>query len=286
MCHRILLNHLQGFSPLRLVGPEAVRIGCILLGIEFGEKMQPGERARCLTGRRVSVFTESPSSAAPKNPALSTPAQDLADVERVIAGDAQAFEGIVRRWQGPLVNMAWRYCRDRGRAEELAQEAFIRAWRGLSGWRREGSFSTWLFALAANVFRSELKRFPAVDVRLDEIAEPSGPAGQHALLSERLSSETVRRAVLALPVRYREPVVLFYFHEMDVAAAARTIRLPEGTVKARLARARALLRRRFPGLEAEQEFHPDRKGPLRRTARIGKADPTQKEIIHDAGKEV
>ena len=71
---------------------------------------------------------------------------DLADVERVLAGDARAFEGIVRRWQGPLVNMAWRYCRDRGRAEELAQEAFVRAWRGLSGWRREASFSTWLFS--------------------------------------------------------------------------------------------------------------------------------------------
>ena len=47
--------------------------------------------------------------------------EDLADVDR---------------WQGPLVNMAWRYCRDRGRAEEMAQEAFIRAWRGLARWRR------------------------------------------------------------------------------------------------------------------------------------------------------
>ena len=86
--------------------------------------------------------------------------EDLADVNRVLAGEVQAFEGIVRRWQGPLVNMAWRYCRDRGRAEEMAQEAFLRAWRGLAGWRRESSFSTWLFALAANVFRSELQRFP------------------------------------------------------------------------------------------------------------------------------
>lgn len=45
---------------------------------------------------------------------------DLVSVERVLAGNAAAFEGIVRRWQGPLVNMAWRYCRDRARAEELA----------------------------------------------------------------------------------------------------------------------------------------------------------------------
>jgi RNA polymerase sigma-70 factor (ECF subfamily) len=176
---------------------------------------------------------------------------DLADVTRVLAGDVAAFEGIVRRWQGPLINMAWRYCRDRGRAEELAQEAFIRAWRGLAQWRRESSFSTWLFALAANVFRSDLKRFPTVNLPMEQIAEPSAPATQYGSMAERQGAESVRRAVLALPHRYREPLVLFYFHEMDVAAAANTMGLPEGTVKARLARARALLKRRFPHLEQE-----------------------------------
>jgi RNA polymerase sigma-70 factor (ECF subfamily) len=211
-------------------------------------------------------LTGTPSGAVQKNAA-----EDLAAVERVLAGEVQAFEGIVRRWQGPLVNMAWRYCRDRGRAEELAQEAFVRAWRGLRGWRREGSFSTWLFALAANVFRSELKRFPTVDLPLEEVAEPSRPAAQHLALAEQLSSETVRRAVLSLPARYREPVVLFYFHEMDVAAAAKTMKLPDGTLKARLSRARTLLRKRFPGLESELDSHPDSRG---------------REIIHDAGKEV
>jgi RNA polymerase sigma-70 factor (ECF subfamily) len=174
-------------------------------------------------------------------------------VERVLAGEPTAFAGIVRRWQTPLINMAWRYCRDRGRAEELAQEAFLRAWRGLAQWRRESSFSTWLFALAANVFRSELKRFPAANLPLESVPEPSGPASQHHALAEKSSQEAVRRAVLALPLRYREPVILFYFHEMDLAAAARTMRLPEGTLKARLSRARALLRRRFPQLEDEQK---------------------------------
>jgi RNA polymerase sigma-70 factor (ECF subfamily) len=177
---------------------------------------------------------------------------DLADVERVLGGDVNAFEGIVRRWQSPLVNLAWRYCRDRGRAEEMAQEALVRAWRGLSQWRRQGSFSTWLFALAANVFRSELKRFPTLDVRIEDAPEPAQGAAQMSNLTMRQSSDAVRRAVLALPVRYREPVVLFYFHEMDVSAAAKTMGMPEGTVKARLARARALLKKRFPHLEDEQ----------------------------------
>ncbi|HEY1209686.1 MAG TPA: RNA polymerase sigma factor [Terracidiphilus sp.] len=177
---------------------------------------------------------------------------DLTDVARVLDGDTQAFEGIVRRWQGPLVNMAWRYCRDRGRAEEMAQEAFLRAWRGLSRWRQESSFSTWLFALAANVYRSELKRFPTETLPLEAAPEPAGLATQHNELAAQLSQDVVRRAVLALPVRYREPVVLFYFHEMDVAAAARTLGMPEGTLKARLSRARELLRQRFPRLEEEQ----------------------------------
>ena len=205
------------------------------------KKMQPFSASSCLTPRRVPDLTATPQSAA----------EDLADVNRVLAGDIAAFEGIVRRWQGPLINMAWRYCRDRGRAEELAQEVFLRAWRGLAQWRRESSFSTWLFALAANVYRTELKRFPVETMPLDAAPEPARPASQYSELAAQLSSDSVRRAVLALPLRYREPVLLFYFHEMDVAAAARTMHLPEGTLKARLSRARALLRRRFPHLEAE-----------------------------------
>ena len=134
---------------------------------------------------------------------------------------------------------------------ELAQEALVRAWRNLASWRKEASFSTWLFALAANVFRNELKRFPTNNLPIDEIAEPSHPATQENALQTKRRYEILRRAVLALPVRYREPLVLFYFHEMDVGAAARTMGLPEGTVKARLSRARALLRRRFPRLADE-----------------------------------
>jgi len=186
-------------------------------------------------------------------------AEDLNAVERVLAGDVNGFEEIVRRWQGPLINMAWRYCRDRGRAEEMAQEAFLRAWRGLALWRREASFSSWLFALAANVYRSELKRFPVETLPLEETREPFGPASQYSELAARLSRDAVQRAVLALPLRYREPVVLYYFHEMDVAAAARTMGVPEGTMKARLGRARALLRQRFPHLIEMEENYGSRK---------------------------
>jgi RNA polymerase sigma-70 factor (ECF subfamily) len=178
--------------------------------------------------------------------------RDRADVARVLAGDLSAFENIVQRWQGPLVNMAWRYCRDRGRAEEMAQEALVRAWRGLAQWRGEAAFSTWLFSVAANVYRNELKKVPTVTVAMEDVAEPGHAAGQEDALMRQRRDETVRRAVLALPLRYREPLVLFYFHEMDVGAAARTLGMPEGTLKARLARGRELLRKRFPHLRDQQ----------------------------------
>jgi RNA polymerase sigma-70 factor, ECF subfamily len=175
----------------------------------------------------------------------------LAVVDRVLSGDTQAFAIIVQRWQGPLINMAWRYCRDRSRAEEMAQEAFLRAWRGLKQWRRESSFSTWLFSVAANVYRTELKRIPSVDLPLEDVAEPPSPFTHDTQLEEEARDESIRRAVLALPEKYREPLILYYFHEMDLSQAAATMGMPEGTMKARLSRGRELLRIRFPQLREQ-----------------------------------
>jgi RNA polymerase sigma-70 factor, ECF subfamily len=171
---------------------------------------------------------------------------DQADVERVLAGDISAFEGIVRRWQSPLVNLAYRFCHDRGRAEEMAQEAFLRAYRALGQWRRDAVFSTWLFALATNLYRSELRRIPARTVPLDDIAEPADARASDAGLEDRDRDLAVRRAVWALPAKYREALILFYFHDMDVTTAARSLGLPEGTVKARLFRGREILRSKLP----------------------------------------
>jgi RNA polymerase sigma-70 factor (ECF subfamily) len=178
--------------------------------------------------------------------------EDQSAVERVLAGDIAAFEGIVRRWQGPLINLAYRFCHDRGRAEEMAQEAFLRAYRGLHQWRKDAVFSTWLFALATNLYRSELRRIPARFVSLDEIAEPVDTRASDRDLEDENEdrNSAVRRAVLALPSKYREALILFYFHDMDVTAAARSLALPEGTVKARLFRGRELLRSRLPQMLA------------------------------------
>jgi len=165
-----------------------------------------------------------------------------------------AFEEIVRRWQSPLVHLAYRFCHDRGRAEEMAQEAFLRAYRGLKQWRKEAAFSTWLFALATNFYRSELRRIPALTVSIDAVREPADPRASDGGLEDQDRDLAVRHAVFALPARYREALILFYFHEMDVPSAARSLGLPQGTFKARLFRGREILRGKLPRLLAVSRF--------------------------------
>ena len=183
---------------------------------------------------------------------------DMEAVERVLAGDLDAFDGLVRRWQGPLVNMAYRYCRDRSRAEEWAQEAFIKVYKNLGRWRRDSKFSTWLFAVSVNVFRSLSRRHRAPEVPIaDEhpLAAP-GDTAQQVETSQR--AEIARRAVCSLPAKYRDALVLFYFEDLDVAEVGRVLGLPAGTVKARLHRGRVQLERRLrkvlgPGTTAGTE---------------------------------
>src|SRR5512140_1905337 len=121
--------------------------------------------------------------------------KDREDVRRVRAGDANAFEGIVRRWQGPLVNLAYRYCRDPGRAEEMAQDAFLRVFRFLDRWRDDAVFSTWMFAIAINVYRSHVRRLAPIEVSID-LERRSAGAGNPATDAESEErAEAVRRGV-------------------------------------------------------------------------------------------
>ena len=168
--------------------------------------------------------------------------EDRADVLKVLAGDIAAFEGIVGRWQKPLVNMAYRFCRDRSRAEDMAQEAFLRCYRKLASWRSDAPFSAWLFALAANLYRSELRRVPMRGASLEEIAEPADSHNRASEIEIEQRNEAVRHAVSLLPPKYRDVVLLYYFQERDLTAAARTLGMTEGTLKSRLFRARELLR--------------------------------------------
>lgn len=174
--------------------------------------------------------------------------RDRADVERVLGGDSAAFGAIVGRWQKPLINLAFRFCRHRGRAEEMAQDAFVRAFRSLHQWRREAAFSTWLFALALNVFRSQMRQAAPRETSLGEyeIVAPQ-PSPETGAATHELD-DLVRRVVSTLPPKYRDALILFYFLDQDVNQAAGCLGVPSGTLKARLHRGRALVKERVTSM--------------------------------------
>jgi RNA polymerase sigma-70 factor (ECF subfamily) len=168
--------------------------------------------------------------------------QDAADVARVLAGDLSAFEGIVRRWQQRLITLAWRFCRDRALAEDMAQDAFFKAYRSLAAFRGEAAFSTWLTAIALNTYRSRLRSegLPLLSLDPARIFSAEGDALRSVIRSEH--AEIVRKAVLTLPAQYREAVLVFYFQEKNISEAANVLGIAEGTLKARLYRGREMLR--------------------------------------------
>jgi RNA polymerase sigma-70 factor (ECF subfamily) len=170
--------------------------------------------------------------------------EDAADARRVLAGDLAAFGGIVRRWQGRLINLAWRFSRDRTSAEDMAQEAFVKAFRSLHTFRGESAFSSWLMSIALNSYRSWLRERAPLPAEADLTRLTGDGADPLAGMQARERADAVRRAVLTLPPRYREPIVLFYFQEMDLSETARILGIPEGTLKARLHRGRELLKRK------------------------------------------
>jgi RNA polymerase sigma-70 factor, ECF subfamily len=179
--------------------------------------------------------------------------QDSNDVRRVLEGDVIAFENIVRRWQDALVNLAFRFCRDPQRAEEMAQDAFVQIYRQLHKFRGEAAFSTWLFAVSLNLFRSSLRRKRISLESLDTLAELAGGQIPHLQIEQHEREDLIRRAVAALPARYRDAVIVYYFKEMDLNETAAILGVPEGTVKAWLHRGRELLRRKF---DRNENFPP------------------------------
>jgi RNA polymerase sigma-70 factor (ECF subfamily) len=170
---------------------------------------------------------------------------DLADVRRVLKGEASAFEDIVRRWQGALINLAFRFCRDPQIAEELAQDAFLQIYRQLPKFRGEAAFSTWIFAVSLNLFRSSIRRRKLPMESIDTLAELAGGQLPHLRIEQHEREDLIRRAVAALPRRYRDAVVIYYFREMNLTETAGILGVPEGTAKAWLHRGRELLRRKF-----------------------------------------
>jgi RNA polymerase sigma-70 factor (ECF subfamily) len=183
-------------------------------------------------------------------------AQDQRVVRSVLRGDRNAFGTLVARYQRLVASVAWRYGIREEEIEDVVSEAFIKAYRNLHRYRPDHPFSTWLYRLAANhVVDHRRRRRPERNrVELPEqVDDPAPGPAERAEARER--AVCVRAGLDALQPRYREVMFLVYVEGFSVKETARTLGLPQGTIKSRLLRGREALRkllvRRHPEVFAD-----------------------------------
>jgi RNA polymerase sigma-70 factor (ECF subfamily) len=177
------------------------------------------------------------------------PAGSLEDEELVRLaqhGRREAFEELVRRHADRLYAVVLRFCGDATEAEEVVQETFLRAWRGIGGFQRRAQFFTWLYRIGLNEAKRRASRKPAADTlsveegALDAVADlrqaPEPQAEQHDV------RDALERAVRALPAGYRAPLILRDVEGLSTQQAAEILGLREAAFKSRLHRARLAVR--------------------------------------------
>jgi RNA polymerase sigma-70 factor (ECF subfamily) len=176
-------------------------------------------------------------------------------VRRAKDGDTDAFAELVVAHQRFVYNLALRSLSDPREAEDVAQEAFVRAWRGLPRFRGEAGFRTWIYRIVTNLCYNRLPRLrrELTAIGDDEIADL--PAASYADPLSSLEAKE-RRAYLhmqieALPESYRLLVTLRYQQELSYAEIAEVVGVPLGTVKTGLFRARERLREAMRQFEEE-----------------------------------
>jgi RNA polymerase sigma-70 factor, ECF subfamily len=168
--------------------------------------------------------------------------EEQALVARARGGDVEAFRALVERHAGRVQALALRIVRSASDAEEVAQDAFVRAWLALPRFRGESSFATWLHRITVRraLDRAEsLKLRHAREQGLDA-AETLAAAADDAPDPRRRRLE---RMIAALPPAQRAAVTLYYLEDRAVEQVAMMLGVPEGTVKTHLSRARAALRK-------------------------------------------
>jgi RNA polymerase sigma-70 factor (ECF subfamily) len=174
-------------------------------------------------------------------------ATDVELVRGALNGSEQAFRDIVLRYQRPVFGLVSRVVRDPGRAEELAQDTFVKAFRALHTYDVNRKFSSWLLTIAHHVAIDEVRKGALCTISLDELGDPDGPrvdiadrkSASPAKLAERNElSAALKAAIGKLRPEYREVVNLRYGQELEYDDIAEITGLPLGTVKSTLFRAR------------------------------------------------
>jgi RNA polymerase sigma-70 factor (ECF subfamily) len=169
-------------------------------------------------------------------------------------GDQSAFGELIDRHKNSLVSYLTYLCGDFDRAEDLAQEAFIRLYERGAGYRDQGKLQAYLFRIATNLFRSEI-RTERRRSQLRQIFLPAeqqhSEAGQDRRLLATELGDQLAAALLQLPLHFRTPLILAHVEGWSHREIARVIGCREGTIKTRIHRGRQLLR---------QQLEPYQKG--------------------------
>ncbi len=163
-------------------------------------------------------------------------------IRTAAAGDHRAFEVLVRTYQEPVVRFLAHLLSDRVLADDVAQETFLRCYQKLDGYSFEGRFSTWLLRVAHNAGIDAIRG----RVRRERLAGHRATAATDPVLRAELGA-----ALASLPMRLREPLLLVEVTGLRYREAAEVLGIPEGTVKSRVAHARAQLAAWFRAGEGE-----------------------------------
>lgn len=181
--------------------------------------------------------------------ARSGPADEAAIIARCLGGDRRAYAILVERYKTLVHDLAYRMVGDAAQAEDVAQDAFVKAFVSLRQFRGEARFSTWLCRIAMNRCKDVLRRrareprAPIVDAEDDPTADIPDSGATPVLALERREQEgLLRRALAQLPVKYREAVVLRHLEGMGFREIGRVVGIPAGAAKVRTFRGREMLR--------------------------------------------
>lgn len=168
-------------------------------------------------------------------------ADDLELVQRTKDGDPEAFSELVRRHQQVIYNVAYRFMREPAQAEDMAQEAFLKAFRLIKGFRGDCSFSTWMYRVACSVCLTELNRRK----RRGEVELLPQHAGAVAVKPNENPDlpEHIRNCVSKLSDRYATIITLYYLKGISYEEIAQIMEIPTGTLKTWMFRARKQLKK-------------------------------------------
>lgn len=160
--------------------------------------------------------------------------------------DRDAFSELVSRYADRIYNLAYRMTGNRTEAEDMAQDAFLRAYRGLASFKPGNPFGAWLYRIAVNVCFSARRRQSPVTEPIEEneaILDPTAAVDDIAQRSEVQAA--VQQAILSLPPMYRAVVILYHLEDRSYEHIATMLDLPINTVRTHLHRGRAMLRERL-----------------------------------------